>query len=411
VKSLDELLGDVEGRRKPDISGFFGSYGLLRNSFPPSRTIIPQVLYDQDEAIQRFVRNIQAVLDESPQRRAMAVLGTTGGGKTHFLRHCQHLFRVYCRDHHRKFAFVEFQAESGSVQSLIRDALDAANHTSALFDEFDLITGIVRKLEIERARISDIKQNDLRNAVQALVESSVPGFVPKDRAGQFDFERLRDVCKKWLDGAVISQTEKKYLGVYSRINTASMAVRVYRELLSLARSLDVIEGVLLCLDEIETLFRGGLRAARIQAFLQDLRYMYDEAVKGTDGYAILVLSASTDEGSVNLRDFSYPVYQRLGFETDSRVSLEPIRGVVDAIRFAYAYIDFAHDEWKKSNGNNKPKYNPRSVLAEAEIEEAYRNAVHSTRSALTGTGAIAQARLLEALYGQVENKREVFAAR
>jgi len=292
MKRLQELIGETATREAVEAQPFFDSYGLLGNPFPPNRTIIPELMFNQEQAVQHFADSVKAILDAVPQRRAMGVLGGTGGGKTHFLRHCRFLLQDFMADTLRAFICVEFQAGGGSVQAMLRELLHAADEVCKNRGEFDLVTAIVRKLDSKES-LEEIGQEDLKLAMQKLQAASSPGYRPQDKSGQYDFDTLREVCRRWLAGGVLSQTERKHLGVFSRIATASMASRITRELLFLARRVGVVEGVLLCLDEVETIFTSGLRGPRILAFLQDLRYFYDEAVKNGEGYALLVLSAST----------------------------------------------------------------------------------------------------------------------
>ena len=202
----------------------------------------------------------------------------------------------------------------------------------------------------------------------------------------------------------MTQTERKYLGVFSRISTASYAIRVLREALTLGRLLKIFEGMMLCLDEIETLF--SLRPGQYQAFLQEIRYFYDEAVKDDFGYSLLMLSASTSYGAELLSSVNYPVYQRLGFEADSKVELNPISGVVDAREFSLFYIDYNHKAWSKKNPGKKPINKPKDIIEEKEIEEAYRIALGVSERKFKIEGKVNQAPLLEALYQKVERKRE-----
>ncbi|MBI4330836.1 MAG: hypothetical protein HY673_06120, partial [Chloroflexi bacterium] len=148
MRRLKDLL--VQTESPPTITGdpFFDRYGLLKNPFPPSRTIIPEILYDQDEAWDRFARLIQEVLGDTPERRAMGILGGTGGGKTHFLRHCRWQLESFCQETSRRFAFVEFQAGSGKVQDLVREAFRAADVLCQKTGEVDFITALVRTLAL-----------------------------------------------------------------------------------------------------------------------------------------------------------------------------------------------------------------------------------------------------------------------
>ena len=177
-----------------------------------------------------------------------------------------------------------------------------------------------------------------------------------------------------------------------------------REALTLGRLLKIFEGMMLCLDEIETLFI--LRPGQYQAFLQEIRYFYDEAVKDESGYSLLMLSASTPYGAELLSGVNYPVYQRLGFEADSKVELNPISGVVDAREFSLFYINYNHDAWKEKNPDKNPINKPKDIIEEKEIEEAYRIALGVSDRKFKIEGKVNQAPLLEALYQKVEKKRE-----
>ncbi|HEY7710079.1 MAG TPA: BREX system ATP-binding domain-containing protein [Candidatus Entotheonella sp.] len=412
MSKLATLLSQPSETRMPSLEGsFFESYGVLRNPFPPNRTIIPEVLYDQAIAWQKFENLFrEMVLSDHPERRAMGIIGGTGGGKTHFLRHCQWEVEDFCHQSGRRFVIAEFQAGSGKVQDIVRNTLWAADafcrsgHERGAVSESDFATAIVRALEKNDKKLDDIQQEDLRSALRQLKRSTESDYQPDGRGGQYDFETLRDLFRRWLDGNTLTQTERKYLGVSSRVSTASMAARLLREVFTLARSLDIIEGIVLCLDEVETLFTSGQRPAKYQAFLQDLRYLYDESLRNNSGYSLLMLSASTALGAENLRDVNYPVYQRLGFEGGARAELAPISGVVDARDFAYEYIEFAHDQWEDKRSSQPSSRNPKELLSEKEIEEAYRSALAATDTTLRREGQVYQASLLDALYRKVEAK-------
>lgn len=94
MPSLAELLGEPPEQNEHQ-DAFYIRFGFKRNPFPAARTIIEEVLYNQMEARDRFVGQVRQVLADDPQRRAIGVQGSTGGGKTYFLRHCQFLMREF----------------------------------------------------------------------------------------------------------------------------------------------------------------------------------------------------------------------------------------------------------------------------------------------------------------------------
>ena len=157
---------------------------------------------------------------------------------------------------------------------------------------------------------------------------------------------------------------------------------------------------MLCLDELETLFSGSQSSSKIQGFLQDIRYFFDEAVRGDSGYSLLLLSASTPLGTANLRNYSYPLYQRLGFEEESRAELLPIASTREVKEIADIYIEYELNR-VKSGSRKFP-----DILTAAELEEAYRSAATTDRTAQTApVQRVNQGQLLQALHAIVERKR------
>ncbi len=385
---------------------FFDRYGLLRNPFPPSRTIIPEILYDQETAYERFVTLVSGFLRDTPERRSMGILGGTGGGKTHFLRHCRWQLEEFCRESDYRFVLVEFAAGAGKVQDIVREAFRGADTICNDHCGADFITSLLAELQKRddsEEILKSIQHDELHSALSRLLKVSRSGYRPSNTRGQYGFETLRELFRRWLHGGTLSQTERKHLGVFLRIGTASVASRVLRETFTVARYLKIIHGMLLCLDEIETLFTG-LRPAQYQAFLQDLRYLYDEAVKDTSGYSLLVLSASTNTGANTLLNINYPVYQRLGFEQPARVTLVPIDGQLDARNFANVYIEHGHEEWSRRT-NAEPCSDPKTILTDQDIREVYDSVLKSTDPDLRKVGQVNQAPLLDALFHKVEGKR------
>jgi len=399
MASLAELLGESPEQKNHD-DPFYTRYGFMRNPFPAARTIIEEVLYNQTEARDRFVGLVRQVLAGNPERRAMGVQNGTGGGKTHFLRHCQHLMREFRRTSGRPFVVVEILAGSSSASHLVREVLREADEAVKLSGEYDLLTAIVRSCK-DRDDFEIVKQGELKGVLQLLFNAGRPGFVPPDRDQRMGFEPLRDLAKKWLGGAALSNTEKRHLGVFARLSSAAMMTRNMTELLTFARRKGIVFGVMLCLDEVETLFSGGYSTAKVQGYLQDIRYLFDEAVRGDEGYSLLMLSASTANGAANLRNYNYPLFQRLGFEEGSRVNLAAISDVTEVKGIAELYIEH---ELKRAGNENETFP---SILTEEDYISGYRAAANAEKNTvLTHSTRVNQGQLLQALHQIVEKKRE-----
>jgi len=373
---------------------FLASYGMRRNPFPPARTIYAEVIYNQDEAIQKFVDRVQAVLGKDIARRSLAVLGGTGQGKSHFLRHCQ--FEV--RRIPLPIVTVEFLAGTGSAAVLVREMFRAADEHVKLVGEYDLLSAVVNRIEGDQ--LGPVRQTDLRNALLKLVEASRDGYVPQDAYHRFDHPTLLDVCRRWIVGDMLTQTEKKYLRVSGRLSSGTLMVRVMTELFSLARQQNLFKGVMICLDELEAVFSSGVSTSRIQSFLQDLRYLFDEALGQNSGYSLLVVSGSTGRGADKLRDYNYPLFQRLGFEAEARSVLHQVQDLKEARKFADVYLEHEREAFIEKTRTQVSLEKARSLITDDDLRKAF----HGQSGSPTADERN-QARLLEELHRIVEAKR------
>jgi len=234
-----------------------------------------------------------------------------------------------------------------------------------------------------------------------LVRASADGYVPQDMYGRFDFAALLDVCRRWIVGETLTQTEKRYLHVSGRLASGSLIIRVMTELFALARSHGLFQGVMLCLDEVEAVFSSGASTSRIQAFLQDLRYLFDEAHGQSSGYSLLVVSGSTGAGATSLSNYNYPLFQRLGFEDEARVQLHQVGTLDEARRFADVYLAHEYERFLKQTGNEIGLARARSLIDDEDLRRAFLGPelIESSRSQRN------QARLLEELHRIVETKQ------
>jgi hypothetical protein len=171
--------------------------------------------------------------------------------------------------------------------------------------------------------------------------------------------------------------------------------------------LGIFEGMLLCIDELEALFTSGLTASKVQSFLQDIRYLFDDAVKSAGGYSLLIIAATTGQGLSNLSDFNYPLHQRLGLDGDARVALQQIGDVDDARSFAEAYIDYEYQRVREAGllRHDVTTRQARSLVSADELRSAYTAAVGTGAPLTRATGRANQAQLLESLHNVIEEKR------
>ncbi|WP_164779959.1 BREX system ATP-binding domain-containing protein [Mesorhizobium sp. M7A.F.Ca.US.011.01.1.1] len=291
---------------------------------------------------------------------------------------------------------VEFLAGTSSAANLVREIFRAADEHVRELGEQDLLSAVVSR--IKPGEVGPVRQTDLKNALSTLVRSQQQGFRAEDMHQRFTAEVLLDVCRRWIVGETLSQTEKRYLRVSGRLATASLMIRVMTELFALARQQGFFKGVMLCLDEVEALFFSGVSASRIQAFLQDLRYLFDEAHGQHSGYSLLVVAGSTSRGAQDLREYNYPLFQRLGFDTETRIQLHEVKDLDEARSFAEVYIEFERQRYNTEKKSQVSAERARSLITDDDLKSALLGDLKSgdTRN---------QARLLEGLHRIIEAKK------
>jgi hypothetical protein len=384
---------------------FWDSYGLAGNPFPPSRTIIREIIYDQVTQYDRFITLVGELLESPPKRRALAIVAGTGGGKTHFLHYCQWTFdEVVCKKQQRKFLTVEVVAGASTTLDLVHAILTAADAHFRDEGSGSLGSALVNRAQDKESDVfGDAHVDDVRSALEHL-SRAVSNKTAPDPRGLYTPEVLFELFGRWLQGATLTETQKKYLGVVSRLSTGPVAIRALTDLLHIARKLGLLEGVFLSVDEMESLFGGAIRASQYQSFLQDLRFLFDQAVTDNKGYSLLILTTATPFGANSLLNAIYPLYQRLSYEGPGRVQLDPIGSPEQAKEFATVFIQYSQRKWKESVGTRTPKRDAFGMLSDAEIRAAFREA-----AALGGEGdgkPVSQGPLLDALWRAANAARE-----
>lgn len=410
-RSLTGHLLEVRANLTCDGSDpFFERYGLLGNPFPTTNKIFPEILHQHDYAFERLVDLSACVLAPRPERRALGILGEPGVGKTHFLRHAQYQLKEACNRFNVGFVMVEYRAGSAHSLGLVRQTLEAADAACRSKESSDLLSAIVAKLRLDHGRrdiLRSVRMDELRIALERLVQTA-GSFGDENGAQPGEcYNALFDVTSRWLKAHVVSQSEIRWIGAFSSLVTASLAVRRMSEMLRLARRLDVIHGLVLCLDELETLFTQSMRQDRVQAMLQDIKYLHEEAVKDDGGYSLLILSASTSEGTRRLAEMNYPMFELLGFRARDRVELEPICTFEEAEGFADTYLKYGHRSWKHAYPGQPHDVSARNLLSKADIKQACDSVEKLLADSDDGKTArtIRQAVLLDALHERVEHKR------
>jgi hypothetical protein len=189
---------------------------------------------------------------------------------------------------------------------------------------------------------------------------------------------------KWLSGEKCSSSELKGLGVFSNIDTSSLAIKYFRDFIDLAQGHNILKGLIFCLDEFELIFSRAVTPSNRARYLQDLRHFIDMLQKG-----VLMVVASLPAVQIEFQR-DYPAVRNRFGDTQE---LKEIHSSDEAKEYAQSYIDHGHKSYKEAGKKGKA----RSVISGGEIEDIY-NAV------LEEHGKVTQGWFFARLHDRVEQK-------
>ncbi len=376
----EELKSGIgEGLRRPNP---FERYGFLKNPFPKAGDQTAEPCYNQDDVKTAFKdKFLSFAQSEGQTSHRLLILGDHRVGKTNFLLYSQRQISKLQNEGVLE-GFVPLYIVVSS-DNFLRDVhrsliVELENRVFLVFFET-----ILRNYE--GALFQD--SSDFKRAIDTIVKPLQPKL--QEGIDETDVRRFA----KWFSGEKCTQKELQALGgIFSSIDTSSLAIKYFRDFVNLSRRLDVFKGLIILLDEFELIFGKAVTSSKRARYLQDLRHFIDTMQVGT-----LLVVASLP---AILTDFQrdYPALKnRLG----DPIELSPIQDKKQAVGYARAYLDFERAIFLKQGGEDRD-YD--DIISESEIASTFEEVQKEYRGR--------QGMFFDKLHNKVEEKvREQGGAR
>lgn len=336
----------------------FEQYGFLRNPFPKAGETTADPSYNQDTVKKAFeAKFVSFVQNDGESSDRLLIYGDQRVGKTNFLLHWQHRISKLLED--------------GVTDGYIPIYLTVAS------DNF--LDDVHKPLVMELSKaifppfFETIQQNhdpafrsQSDNFTQAIVATTKALEAAKDRLLSDDIAAAAAIrlFAKWFGGEKCTPNELKTLGgVFSSIDTASLAINYFRDFIRLSRRYKgrykVLRGLIVFLDEFELVFGKAVPPSKRARYLQDLRHFIDMTQEGV----LLVVASSSTILTEFQRDYA-ALKNRFG-ETQE---LQAIRSLDEARGYAKAYLDFGPKIYPREQ-SKKGDFKP--IITEEEIADIY----------------------------------------
>ena len=129
---------------------------------------------------------------------------------------------------------------------------------------------------------------------------------------------LTGILERWIRRSYTSPMERARVGLAGTLRDEGQAIGAVADLLTLARSADLIDTWYVFIDQLEELWRPNVfPATRRARFLTDVRFLVDKALEGAPIAALLAWNTETNLGNDDkLRDDYRALWQRLGAPVD-----------------------------------------------------------------------------------------------
>lgn len=339
------MSNELENLFKETQKNPYVTFGFFKNPFPTNARESYKICYNQDDVKKIFINKLRSFITD--QNIETLIIGAEHRvGKTNFLLHYYHKLKhisLDVRDKTFKYAYIR---DYGDNFLVIHKAL-----IMALGENFFL--DLLNKLNDKKAMLNELSDTDFKKGLLSCFSSrTFAGFDPNKIS----------LFLEWFEGIKCTQRELKELGVFSNITTSSLAIRYLRDLIQISRSLGIMNGLMIFMDEFELIFGESVSRAKRDKYLQDLRSLIDEIQVG-----IFIVSAITPTALVELSKN----YQALKARFGDSISLSPIRNVDEAQAYAEEYINSARSEFiEKSKENKTKKF--KNIIEKEEIDKLYK---------------------------------------
>lgn len=369
---------------KEKLPSIYEKFGYLDNPFPTKSYPIWKRFYNQKEVKEAFEKELINYIEGDQKNTTFFLLGGNRIGKTHFLKHhCLELENTFRKKGNPDFPPIFTKASSGNFLQNYRDIILQLNRHYEDTTKEEFFLQFLNYIKDKPDFINNMPKNDLRRALKHS-QSSVPkqkAFIETE-----DFVGRYPIFLKWLENATLEKREKQSIGVFSPLKTSSSSIYVLKQIIKIGRTIGLVKGIIVFLDEFEVIW-PTVRADRRLRYFQDLREFIDELPNG-----LFLIVAMTEDTEHKLKEEYPALYGRISSPT-RQYNLNLIQGTKDACEYANYFLEEARREFEEER---KTEFQDGHIISKVDVMQTLEK-VFPERKASQGD-------FFDALHSLVEDK-------
>lgn len=344
---MSELKISVQEHKQREDDLKWRSWGVRQNPFPESGVghgvaYTAHLTEGQVEAINEWLDH--ALDHTQKQWRPLALKGSIGVGKTHWLQSIEALVNTFATDH-------GLEENIHISRHVLTGAGMRPLSLGALLQE-----GLSRSGLITRCLI-----NYHQSATDADIGTASPLHTPLLKiktASADEVHELIALFDSWLQRSRLPPAKLARLGIHERLEPEGQWIRAQAHICRLAAQVSAFQAWIVLIDQLEDLWRRDVTTPTRRArFLSDLRMLIDEAYEGAPIAVAMAWNTAAPGDSSTPPDVERQLskdYQALFSRIHGdRVIEFPRLPIEHALPFARAYVDHVKREDRDLDARDK----------------------------------------------------------
>ncbi len=337
--TLDSLFEEIS-QKQPQSP--YQKYYFLSNPFPAGGQAnpFPGICIDQDNIKREFARTLRELYLDGQSKR-MAILGSTGAGKTNLLRFFEQQIRAQRESQIDRSPITDLftiyiQQPQGGYPEIHRQII---SQMSALF--FSLFFEAIQNDKINLDQLPALLPGISPELIRILRYVADRGTNQTSMFG-INTQNIRSL-ENWLQGLKLSPAERKLLGgVNVEVGGSStIAIKYLSDLFRIFKHAGLYKVIVILFDEFEEIVSGSTTSIQAK-YAQDLRNLFDSL---NEGVIFIIATVPIME---TLEQISPALKRRL----DPGIQIEPIHDEILALEYAREYIRLGRDRFTEHTKNH-----------------------------------------------------------
>lgn len=345
----------------------YEKYGVVANPFPSSSQTSDNPHHALGDADELAEMQIAAFIRDG-KSQAVVVEGTQGVGKTNFLNHFESEIRAVCGGFSDYYVVRYLADPETTFDGTIRRLFEALgpDHLHKLAD----------KLRNDNSHVRNARSQDVQTAAFNLL------------GADSNTDKTIKLMMDWLLGLRVLKPHREQLGVQFRLDTVESKTAALRDIVEISRSVGILRGIFLLLDELEKQ-DGVLGPRAVVRYLSAIRAIIDALPNGL----FLMIAVTPDA----LRRYAATLPALRG-RLQNRIELSPLKNIDHADKLARFYVDSARATAKRSWPGDGGELD---ILTPAQVKECYEKLKISAEP--RGDEGVRQREFLHELHMLAEN--------